>query len=181
MRKRWGTHDSPEQLLDTVPGGRLHREHGDDSKDEEVIVLIAVTEKQVVITDSFNTQPITGRNAIFQRVNRPTETAYDIEIVGAYTNHDMAVIAGEAHAKTHPGRKYVTKVCVLDGDIPKPPEPSPCIRCQGVATPGQSFCPKCQQVHLQECAALDTMPNAPNPTVQATAGPMTVLLNATPG
>jgi hypothetical protein len=118
---------------------------------------------------------------IFQKVQAPTETRVDVEIVGIYSEHEKAVLAGQAHAAAHPGRRYVTKVCRLDDDIPEIADPLPCIKCGGIATVGQSFCPKCQQVHLKECAATDMQPDAPNPRPQATVGPQTVLLNATPG
>lgn len=146
-----------------------------------MIVLIAVTEKQVIITDQFNTQPIQGRMGIFQKVNAPTEMKLDIEIVGVYTEHDKAVLAGQTHAASHPGRRYITKVCRVDDAIPEPAAPLPCIKCGGTSTPGQSFCPKCQQVHLRECAATDMQPDAPNPSHQATVGPQSILLNSTPG
>lgn len=126
-----------------------------------MIVLIAVTEKQVVITDSLNPNPITGRQSIFNRVSAPTEAKVDVEIVGVYSNLDVANAARAGHASAHPGRRYIQKVAVLDGNIPQPVE-SRCIRC-GVETPGLSFCGPCQKAHWAEQRDADPLGGGPDP------------------
>lgn len=125
-----------------------------------MIVLIAVTEKQVVITDQFNTAQITGKNSIFNKVTLPTTTAYDIEIVGIYTSLEIASTAREAHTRAHPGRKYIQKVAQLnDGLDTTPPEPPKCITC-GTPTAGLSFCGPCQKAHWEHCNDLDPLNGA---------------------
>jgi hypothetical protein len=126
-----------------------------------VIVLIAVTKKQVVITDQFATAPISGRQAIFARVaaNAPTQTDYDIEIVGVYSDLDLCAGARAAHALAHPNRKYHQKVARLD-DLAEPPAPSTCIRCSTPTQGGTSYCPPCQQLLWAESRAADPLNGA---------------------
>ena len=135
-----------------------------------MIILIAVTEKQVVITDSLNPTPISGRQAIFARVNAPTQTGYDISIVGVYSTLETAAKARELHAKDHPGRKYIQKVAELDDNLPEPIV-SRCIRCN-VETPGLSYCPKCQKEHWAELRANDPeFPTEAEAPIRTTFGP----------
>ena len=126
-----------------------------------MIVLVAVTEKQVVISDTLNPTPITGRQSIFAKVSQPTEARVDVEIVGVYTNLDVANQARTAHAASHPGRRYIQKVANLDDHIPAPVE-SRCIRC-GTVTPGLSYCGPCQKDHWAEQRAADPLGGAPDP------------------
>lgn len=135
-----------------------------------MIVLIAVSEKQVPITDNLNPTPISGRQAIFARVNTPTETGYDIQIVGAYTDLDTVAKARELYAKDHPGRKYIQKVCQLNDNLPEPVV-ARCVKCQ-VETGGPSLCPGCQQIHWAELRAQDPLGGKGDevPLIMATAG-----------
>lgn len=136
-----------------------------------MIVLIAITEKQVVITDQYNTAPITGRQAIFARVQAPTEMRADFEIVGVYSDLERAQSAREAHAAAHPGRKYKQKVCSLDDatDTSLPAEEPKCIRCGGVPSPGMSYCWACVEAHNREIADRDDDPaTAPEPVRRTT-------------
>lgn len=134
-----------------------------------MIVLVAVQEKHVAITDSLNPNPISGRQAIFAKVNAPTEVRYDIEIVGVYSNLETAARARELHAKTHPSRKYIQKIATLDDALPEPTV-ARCVRCD-VETSGPSFCPACQTKHWAELRAADPdLPTEPEPPRKATAG-----------
>ena len=143
-----------------------------------MIVLIAVTEKQVVITDTLNATPITGRQSIFNRVAAPTEARFDVEIVGVYSNLDVTNQARAAHASAHPGRKYIQKVAALDDNIPEPVV-AKCIRC-GVETGGLSYCAPCQKAHWAEQREADPLGAAPDPVpvIPAAAGPDTRFVNA---
>lgn len=135
-----------------------------------MIVLIAVTEKQVVITDTFNAAPITGRNSIFARVNAPTEARLDVEIVAVCSTLEAAALARAAHAASHPGRRYLQKVARLDEHV-EAASPAVCIRC-AVPTGGPSYCGPCQKAFFEECRQADPLAGAPDPVpvVQATAG-----------
>lgn len=120
-----------------------------------MIVLIAVMEKQVVITDNFNPAEITGRQSIFNRSSAHTELKMEVEIVGAYTRLEDTNNARAHHMATHPGRRYVQKVCHLDDKLPGPVEPPTCIKCGVPIGPVGSFCGACQQQHYRECMDLD--------------------------
>jgi hypothetical protein len=123
-----------------------------------MIVLIAVTEKQVPITDTFNPNPITGKMGIFNRVAVETETAYTVEIVGAYSTLELAGEARAAHAHAHPGRKYIQKVCKLD-PAAAAKDPVVCVRCRQ-QTPGpESFCPRCISEQAREMRDRDVLGN----------------------
>lgn len=119
-----------------------------------MIVLIAITEKLVMITDQFNPHAITGRQGIFARHDAPTEIKPTIEIVGAYSTLDLCNLARQAHFASHPQCKYQQKVCHLDGAI-EMPQPSVCIKCGIETSGGVVFCARCQQKHYQECNGLD--------------------------
>lgn len=136
-----------------------------------MIVLIAVAEKQVVITDQLSTTPITGRQAIFARVQAPTETKLDVEIVGVYSDLELAATARAAHAKRRPGYRYVQKVAALDdGTGPDEEVEAACIMC-GTPTGGPSYCPPCRQEHWARQRAADPdLPAEAAPPVPATAG-----------
>lgn len=138
-----------------------------------MIVLIAVAEKQVVITDQFNPAPITGRQAIFAKVSAQTETRLDAEVVGVYSDLDLANRARASHMAAHPGRRYIQKVATLDDAVPEPPE-SKCIMC-GTSTPGVSYCPPCQKKHWERLREADPLAGAGDdvPVIPAGAGPDT--------
>lgn len=106
-----------------------------------MIVVVAVTEKQVVINDQFNTAPVTGRLGIFSRVAAPTEIKPVIEIVGVYSNLDEATAGRARHFAGHPQCRYVQKVCQLDERQPDP-VPVVCILC-GQDSQGLSYCAPC--------------------------------------
>lgn len=144
-----------------------------------VIVLIAVMERQVVITDNFNPTAITGRQSIFNRVSAPTEMKMDVEIVGVYSKLEDANNARARHAQGHPGRRYLQKVCQLNDERVQPLEPPKCIKCGVPIGPIGSFCPPCQKQHYAECVGADPRGGEPDvvPLVKATVGPTTVLLN----
>lgn len=149
-----------------------------------MIVLIAVMEKQVVITDSFNPNPVTGRQSIFSRVSAPTEAKVDVEIIGVYAKLDDANNARARHAQGHPGRRYLQKVCTLNDQPVGALEPPKCIKCRAEGRdtpigPIGSFCAPCQQKHYQECVGLDPRGGQGDlvPVIQTTVGPQTVLLN----
>jgi hypothetical protein len=143
-----------------------------------VIILIAVQEKQVAITDQFATTPITGRQSIFARVSAPTQTGYLIEIVGVYTDLDSASTARANHAKKHVGRRYVQKVAQLnDGTVTQ--DVNHCITCNAVIGEVGSFCGPCRQAHYEESRQLDEMGGAPDPVplIPATVGPGAIFRN----
>lgn len=136
-----------------------------------MIVLLAVTEKQVVLTDNLATAPIAGRASIFNRVTAPTETRFDIEIVGAYTNLDTCARARELHAQTHPHRRYIQKVCALDDNLDPPNPDHPCVRCGTNLTGPTVFCQPCTEAHAKELRDADPdLPTEPEPVRMATAG-----------
>lgn len=121
-----------------------------------MIVLLAIQEKVVAITDQFNPNPISGKQSIFNRVSAPTETKLDVEIIGVYSNLDMAMAARQHHAQGHPGRRYLQKVCQLDDNMPgPPPEPPKCITCGTQIGMVGSFCPPCQKAHFEKSVGLD--------------------------
>ena len=146
-----------------------------------MIVLIAVAEKQVPITDTFNPNPIAGRQSIFNRVSVATETGYSIEIVGAFSNLDMANQSRADHAKDHPGRKYIQKVCKLDDlQAMLPPEPTICVRCRKEIPGPESYCPPCQQQQWRDQANNDPMhATAPDPIIRTTMGQDAMIDNTT--
>lgn len=144
-------------------------------------MLLALQEKTVAITDSFNPKPITGRHSIFQSVPTKTEQRMDVEIVGVFTDLETAGQARAAHAAAHKGRRYLQKVCQLDEGINlAPPETPKCIKCRAVdAQPGQSFCPRCQAAHLRECIELDPLGGEGDrvPIVKTNYGVNSTILN----
>lgn len=121
-----------------------------------MIVLLAMSEKQVVISDQFNPTPITGRQSIFARVNAQTEARLAVEIVGIFSSLDTAAMMRERHFKTHPQCKYVQKVAGLDEGIDEKGEEVGCIGC-GVAVSGSSRCPKCQKEFFEQCREVDPL------------------------
>lgn len=137
-------------------------------------------EKQVVITDSFNPNQISGRQSIFARVSAPTETKLDVEIVGVYKNLSDANNARARHANGHPGRRYLQKVCTLNDQPVAPPEPPKCIMCGTPIGPIGSFCPPCQKEHYAACNGLDPRGGEGDlvPVIQSNFGPTSTLLNS---
>ena len=134
-----------------------------------MIVLIAIQEKTVVITDNLATAPISGRQSIFARVNPAnTEQRLDVEIVGVYSNLEITAQARSAHAASHPGRRDHQKVAHLDDHLPAPPEPARCVYC-GTETGGLSYCPSCQQEHWRRQREQDPdFPKEAEPPVPTT-------------
>lgn len=120
-----------------------------------MIVLLAIQEKTVAITDAFNPTPITGKQSIFNRQAMPTEQRLDVEIIGVYSKMETAQLAREGHAKSHPGRRYLQKVAQLDGNMPGPPVQPKCITCGTPIGLVGSFCPPCQKAHFDKCNGLD--------------------------
>lgn len=149
-----------------------------------MIILIAVTEKHVVITDNFNPNPITGRQSIFNKVQAPTEMKAEIEIVGVYSKLETAGEARAAHAAAHPGRRYIQKVAQLDSHMPAPVPEAVCVRCRNEGRhtpigPVGSFCPPCQKKHYDECNNLDPRGGEGDvvPVRQTTFGWQSTLMN----
>lgn len=129
-----------------------------------MIVLIAVMEKQVAITDAFNPNAIKGRQSIF--VTAPTEMKASVEIVGVYSTLETAIRARTHHAAAHPGRRYVQKVATLDDNDKwsQSLEPPRCIKCGVLIGPIGSFCPACQRLHFAECNGNDPRAGEGDPT-----------------
>lgn len=119
-----------------------------------MIIVVAISEKHVPITDTLNAQPITGRHAIFAKVATATEIKPEIEIVGVYSTLELAAKGRELHAAAHPGRRYVQKVAQLD-DLGSPPEPTRCIMCH-VETNGLSYCDACRNEHHRQLREADS-------------------------
>lgn len=142
-----------------------------------MIVLLAVFEKQV-ISEAFATSPISGRHAIFARVQAPTEMKLDCEIVGVFSNLDMCNAAREVYAREHPGRRYLQKVCRLDNAPTVLPE-AHCLGCGMVLNDGRSFCPPCSDAHNKAARELDPRGGEGDlvPLVRTSHGPESVIRN----
>lgn len=143
-----------------------------------MIVLIAVTEKVVMLTDQFNTRQISGRQSIFARVDAPTEVKPVVEIVGAYSTLDLCNRARAAHFASHPQCRYLQKICRLDIDTLEP-QPAKCIDCGIPTNGGVVFCPVCQKRRWDMANGLDPRGGEgdPHPVTQTTFGPSSELRN----
>lgn len=120
-----------------------------------MIVVVAVTERQVAVNDSFATQPLTGGPmAIFNRPPARTETRLDVRVVGVYTSPLDADKARERDEAAHPGCRYEVQQ-VKANVLPGGPEPveQHCIDCgtQAVST----RCPACQAKFFAACRDSD--------------------------
>jgi hypothetical protein len=132
-----------------------------------MIVLVAVSERQVPISDTFNPEPLStnGPQGIFAKVAAPTETRAAVEIVGLYSDLERAARGRDAHAKAHPGRRYVQKVAHLDDGAVTDSAPQVCIDC-GTPCPS-TRCGSCQRAFFAACRDADPLGGAPDPDTVA--------------
>lgn len=121
-----------------------------------MIVVVAVTERQVIINDAFNPAPLQGGPlSIFNKKPTHTETRLDVQVVGTYTSLIDADEAERRWLATHPGcriEKQQVKANLLPGDA-EPPAPTTCIGCGAVCA--TTRCPPCQQAFIDSCRQQD--------------------------